>query len=175
MQGSIKRLGVVALLLVAPFAYSPSTAGLASAQNTRDAVAAPGKSQAGKTPQDKIEPQGGKSGVAIEKDLLGGIIVNRTVTVLGWDFYKDFTAIWQALHDKDQFTLSIHERPTARWGSEIWIQYGQQRVFHTFLAPARSASKTVAQEAVQMVYENVVNINVQRALYSDIDLAPPEL
>ncbi len=26
----------------------------------------------------------------INKDPLGGIIINRTMTVLGWDFYKDF-------------------------------------------------------------------------------------
>lgn len=73
------------------------------------------------------------------------------------------------------FSISIHERPTAKWGSEIWVQYGQQRVFHTFLAPRRSATKEVSRKAVDIVYKSIVDINVQRALYTDIDLAPEEM
>jgi curli production assembly/transport component CsgE len=112
---------------------------------------------------------------SIEQDLLNGVITNRTITVLGWDFYQYFTAIWQAKYNKERFSLSIHERPTARWGSEIWIQYGQNRVFHIFLPPARSATKAVSMQAADLVYKSIVGINVQRSLYTDIDLAPEEM
>lgn len=146
---STQRLGVLVFLLASPLAQSKSVSPAAPA------------------------PASGEA--SVEQDLLGGVITNRTITVLGWDFYQYFTAIWRAKYDKDRFSLSIHERPTARWGSEIWIQYGQNRVFHVFLPPARSATKAISAQAVDLVYKNIVSINVQRSLYSDIDLAPEEM
>ena len=111
----------------------------------------------------------------IKDEVLGGLVINRTITVLGWDFYKDFSEVWRALHADSTYTVTIYERPTAQWGSEIWIDYDRTRVFHTFLSPARSQAKEVSKQAVDSVYTSIVEINVQRALYSDIDLAPKEM
>jgi curli production assembly/transport component CsgE len=116
-----------------------------------------------------------QSSAQTEEDLMDGLVTNRTVTVLGWDFYQTFTAIWEAKYTKERVALAIFERPTARWGSEIWIQFGQTRVFHTFLPPARSRTEEVSKLAVEAVHENITRIKVERALYSDIDLAPEEM
>lgn len=110
-----------------------------------------------------------------EQNLLGGVITSRTITVLGWDFYQYFTAKWEAIHGNERLSLSIYERPTARWGSEIWIDYRQTRVFHIFLPPARSATKEISTQAVDLVYKNVTDINIQRSLFTDVDLAPEEM
>ncbi len=48
----------------------------------------------------------------INKDPLGGIIINRTMTVLGWDFYKDFSSLWETLYPDSKFTITIYERAT---------------------------------------------------------------
>lgn len=111
----------------------------------------------------------------VSDEPLAGVVLNRTITVMGWDFYQYFTATWRALHANERISLSVHERPTARWGSEIWIQYGQKRVFQTFLSPARSMSREVSKKAVEMAYRNAVEINVQRALFTSVDLGPEEL
>ncbi|TAL90386.1 MAG: hypothetical protein EPN46_12220 [Candidimonas sp.] len=106
---------------------------------------------------------------------LAGVVINRTVTVLGWDFYQNFAAIWRAKFSDSRYTVSVHERPTAQFGSEIWVEYKQKRMFHAFLAPARSATKPVAAAAVDMVYKNIVDSNVQSLLFPDVDLAPEEM
>lgn len=108
-------------------------------------------------------------------DPLAGVVVNRTVTVLGKDFYQYFTAIWRQKDVSSQFSISIHERPSARFGSEIWVQFGQKRMFHTFLPPARSATKKISAMAVNMVYENIKNSEVERLMVKSPDLGPEEM
>ncbi|NYT78058.1 hypothetical protein H0A71_13730 [Alcaligenaceae bacterium] len=111
----------------------------------------------------------------IAADPLRGIVVNRTITTLGWDFYTDFTNVWRALHPESDFTLTITERPTAQYGSEIWIDYRDLRTYHTFLAPARSKVEDTAREAVQIVYQTITRYEEQSKLVKDKDLGPEEM
>lgn len=82
------------------------------------------------------------------RDLLTGIVVNQTMTVLGWDFFHYFSSSWRESPASESYSVSVHERPTAIWGSEIWVEYNHQRVFHTYLSPARSAVKDISAAAV---------------------------
>ena len=111
----------------------------------------------------------------INSDPLKGLIINRTVTVMGWDFYSNFTQVWQALYPDSQDTMTVIERPTAQFGSEIWISYLDQTVFHTFLSPARSRAKDQSREVVQAVRENIDIINAQRKFIQNADLGPEEM
>src|SRR5690606_2329525 len=104
-----------------------------------------------------------------------GVVVNRTVTVLGNDFYQYFSTYWREKDISNQFTISVHERPSARFGSEIWVQFRQKRMFHTFLPPARAATKQISAMAVDMVYQNIVDSEVERVLTKSPDLGPEEL
>jgi len=111
----------------------------------------------------------------IDNDPLRGLVINRTITVLGWDFYQSFSEIWRALHPDSQDTLTVIERPTAQFGSEIWISALNQTVFHTFLSPARSHAREESKNAAEIVNNNIVSINVQRKLVQDVDLGPEEM
>ncbi|WP_368642514.1 CsgE family curli-type amyloid fiber assembly protein [Castellaniella ginsengisoli] len=111
----------------------------------------------------------------INSDPLKGLIISRTMTVMGWDFYSNFTQVWQALYPDSQATMTVIERPTAQFGSEIWITYLNQTVFHTFLSPARSRAKDQSREVVQAVRENIDIINAQRQFIQSADLGPEEM
>lgn len=112
----------------------------------------------------------------INSDPLGGIVINRTITVLGWDFYKSFSEIWQSLYPDSKFTLTVTERPTAQFGSEIWVSYRDTRIFHTFLSPARSGVREASRQAVNIAHQNVITIEQARKLIkSDDDLGPEEM
>lgn len=106
---------------------------------------------------------------------LGGVVVNRTVTVLGQDFYQNFTAIWRQKDISNKFSISIHERPSARFGSEIWVLFRQKRMFHTFLPPARAATKRISAQAVELVYQNIADSEVERIMVKSPDLGPEEM
>lgn len=109
------------------------------------------------------------------EDPLGGIVVNRTVTVQGQDFYRYFSAWWRETDEEGRYTISIHERPSARWGSEIWVQHRRERVFHMFLPPARSQTKEISEIAVEIAYDNITQNELQRALFQSEDLGPEEM
>lgn len=114
------------------------------------------------------------SGV-ISQDPLRGLIINRTITTLGWNFYKSFSGVWEALHPNSEFTLTITERPTAQFGSEIWITYQNTTLYHAFLAPAVSHVNQTAKQAAQIVYSGLGRIEQeQKVLSKDSDLAPAE-
>jgi len=108
------------------------------------------------------------------EDPLGGIVINRSVTVLGNDFYQYFSRYW-AGKGGDRFTLAVYERPSARFGSEVWIQYRRERMFHIFLPPVRSAARQIARQAADIVFENVANSVVEHMMARSPDLAADEL
>ena len=107
--------------------------------------------------------------------LAGGVVLNRTITIVGHDFYKYFTASWRARENNERYSIAIIERPTAARGSEVWVEYRNKRIFRTFLSPRRSAVKNISQQAVGIVYENIVEKDMQQLLYKDHDLAKEEL
>lgn len=121
--------------------------------------------------QSEKTPDSGR----IDNEPLRGLVINRTITVLGWDFYKSFSEIWQALYPDSKDTLIVIERPTAKFGSEIWVSYENQYVFHTFLSPARSLAKDESKQAVDIVHKQVADINLRRKLFQDADLGPEEM
>lgn len=119
--------------------------------------------------------QVGERARKVLEDPLSGIVVNRTVTVQGHDFYRYFSAWWRETDDEGRYTISIHERPSARWGSEVWVQFRRDRVFHMFLPPARSRTKEISQAAVEIAYENITQNELQRAVFQSEDLGPEEM
>jgi len=120
--------------------------------------------------QDNID-----SGQINNLDPLRGLIINRTMTVLGWDFYKSFSQIWQALHPDAEVTLTVTERPTAQFGSEIWVRNQRENtLYHTFLSPARSQVTDASKQAVEIVNENVQRLEAERNAFKSADLAPEE-
>ena len=103
-----------------------------------------------------------------------GIVTNQAVTVAGHEFCNHFIAEWRDKPGSEHYTLAIRERPSARWGSAVWIDFGQQRVLQLQLPPARAALKSIAQSAAENTYQTIRDIERQRQLVSDADLAPDE-
>ena len=108
------------------------------------------------------------------EDPLKGIVINRTVTVQGHEFYRFFSNRWREFSEANPFTLTVFERPSARWGSEVWVEHRGQRMYHAFLAPARSSTKKASEVAVDLVIENVNRSEIERLFTNNPDRAPEE-
>lgn len=128
----------------------------------------------GTLPSTEIDKAERSSGVLFDR-LLGGIVTNRSITVQGNDFYQEFSSYWRSTDLSDRVSLAIYERPTARFGSEIWIDFGQRRVFHIFLPPARSATRDIGRQAVEIVYRKIADIEAERLLFPSPDLGREEM
>jgi curli production assembly/transport component CsgE len=145
MAGSRFILGCAALALLG------STAGAAT-------LAVP----AGKNASDAVREQ------------LGGMITDQTITSAGKDFYQAFSAMW---HDKpfnERFSVAVRERPSARMGNRIQVEYANQTIFEAVLPAARGNIPAISARAVEIAYQNVSDTEVQRLLFRDQDLAGDE-
>lgn len=109
------------------------------------------------------------------EDPLHGVVVNRTVTVQGHEFYRAFSMWWRQLDEDNKYSITVYERPSARWGSEIWVDYRQTRVFHVFLPPARSQVKQISQQAAEIAFEQIEESVLEEMLYQSEDLGPEEM
>ena len=63
--------------------------------------------------------------IASEEDEMMGFIVDDTISHIGHDFYYSFS---ERLRDTSRmdFNLVVRERPDARWGSLVTVEYQQR-------------------------------------------------
>jgi curli production assembly/transport component CsgE len=108
------------------------------------------------------------------QEVYGGIVANQTITVAGQDFYQHFAALWRDQDVSARYAISIHERPSARWGSVVWIEYAQQRVFQAQLPSARDRIKGLSEQAVETAFQKIVDAQVQQLFFRDTDFGPDE-
>ena len=104
-----------------------------------------------------------------------GIVTSQAITVAGREFSDYFIAAWRDKQDSERYTLAIHERPSARSGSQVWIEFAHRRVFQAQLPAARAALKGRAEQAAESTWQAVLEADGQRRLIHDADLARDEI
>lgn len=103
-----------------------------------------------------------------------GIVTSQAITVSGQEFCRYFLAEWLDMPGSDRYTIAIRERPSPRWGTQVWVEYGPRRVLQVQLPPARTALKALGESAAESAYQAVLDAERQRTLILDADLAPDE-
>lgn len=100
-----------------------------------------------------------------------GLITDHTVTSVGHDFYRGFTDRWEKTYPE---TITISERPSARWGSWISIKIGQDTLYQTLLFPNRRNFNKEIDTAVASVLDALSRRQIDKALLSTGDLTGDE-
>lgn len=105
----------------------------------------------------------------------GELVANQTVTVAGQEFFRHFVFAWRERDMAERYAIVIRERPSARWGTRIWVEFAQKRVFEAALPRARSAIKTLSEHAAETAYQKVIDAEVERLLFRGADVGPDEI
>jgi curli production assembly/transport component CsgE len=133
------------------------------------------------TPQAAMQPATreatdtlNKAGRTLASDTDSGVVTSQAITVAGHDFCQYFIAAWREKEGSERFTLAIVERPSARRGSEVRIDFAQRRVFDTRLPAARAAIKSLSEDAAERTFQAVLEADAERRSVNDADLAPDE-
>jgi curli production assembly/transport component CsgE len=106
---------------------------------------------------------------------IGGIVTDDAVTLVGQDFYSAFAQAWIQMPMSERYIVSIHERPSARYGSLVWVEYEQRRVFEAFLPIARANVRPIAEGAAASALQTVMQADIARLLFHDADLGSDEM
>ena len=111
---------------------------------------------------------------AAEEDEMTGFIVDNTISHIGHDFYYSFAERLRATSRLD-FNLVVRERPSARWGSLVTVEYQQRVIYRRFLPPNTVELKDAAYEAADLVRAEVVQRKLQNLLQDTTDMERDEL
>lgn len=103
-----------------------------------------------------------------------GLVTCQAVTVAGHEFCDVLGVEWRDKPGSERYTIAIRERPSARWGTQVWIDYAQRRVYQAQLPPARAGLKELGASAAESVYQAILEVERQRQFVRDADLAPDE-
>lgn len=108
------------------------------------------------------------------EDELMGFIVDDSISHIGHGFYRYFS---ERLRDTSalDFNLVIRERPSARWGSLVWVEYERQVLYRQFLSPNTAELKDVAYRAADQVRDAITLYRLELQLQDNIDMERDEL
>lgn len=106
---------------------------------------------------------------------IDGLIIDRTMTRFGNNFYTEFSRYINDQHEDLKENLTVKERATASQGSIISVWHAQKLVYRTTLSPGAHQAQEKAKAAADIVRTYLTRWKIQR-LYSDtFDLAHDEL
>lgn len=104
------------------------------------------------------------------QDIDGSIVVDHTITMIAHEFYQHFVKFWRDQPASATHNLAIYERPTAAWGSIVWIEHDSKVIFRANLFSARSKTESVAEMAATSISQQLEQISLQQLLFDDPDL-----
>ena len=108
-------------------------------------------------------------------DALTGMVNAQVITTTGQNFFTYFTTAWQTFPLTSRYNVSIHEKPSARWGSLVWVEFAHRHLYETFISPTRSDIRQIGEQAANAVYQKIVRTDIERLLFRDQDIGPDEL
>lgn len=111
---------------------------------------------------------------ALSRGDVGGLVVGQIVTMNGRAFYDSFASAWNEKDEVGRFSVSVTERPTARLGSQIIINYGNRRMMQMLLPTNRSQIPTIGADAAAQVFQGILDYQLTQ-FFGDPDVGRDEL
>lgn len=111
---------------------------------------------------------------ALEENKVADVIGDQTLTLVGHGFIQGFQRAWRDHESSGESNIAVFERPSARWGSLLWVEQNFTRVYQTFLFPGRGDPVEVGESAARWVYQRISEIEAAKLLFKDPDMDKEE-
>jgi curli production assembly/transport component CsgE len=109
------------------------------------------------------------------EDEISGFTHDSTITRVGHDFVRQLGDYRNATFtDDNNYNLTVHERPSARWGSLIWVTLNDREVYRRFLPPGKVDVSEEAASAAQYIHNQAQQQKLQMLFMDTFDLAQDE-
>ncbi len=109
--------------------------------------------------------------LADEEVEIGNLVLNKTITRMGDEFYEAFSNKWQPPLNTEFSHIKIEEAPSARWGSLVRVSIDGKTYFRSRLSPRSNNIKEIAAMAAQAVMVQLMRETIykqQQNGYSDL-------
>lgn len=101
---------------------------------------------------------------------IGNIIIQKTMSPVGHEFYREFSGVWTSPPGSESFNICVQEKADARWGSLITILVDDRIVYRNMLGLRTRGLRDVAEKAANQVSIYVLRYSLTRQ-QEDEDLA----
>ncbi len=98
---------------------------------------------------------------------IDGLIVDKTITKIGRDFYEVFQRGWEAPPGARNFTILIEELPSRGNISVVSLSVNEDKLFEQPLQPRYDTIEEVATYMVGVVYEYLMNDQLNKQLEAE--------
>ena len=109
------------------------------------------------------------------QDGVSGLVVNSTVSAAGMAFFLNFLDFWREMPGSDKYTIEIAENSSKRLGTQVWVNFGQKRVFFSALPIQRDRIRPISEKAAETSYEALKTLVLPFGSVLDPDVADDEL
>jgi len=101
----------------------------------------------------------------------GGIVSRQVTTSFGQLFHSKFVELWNTKEGFDKFNILVKERPYPRGGSEVLVISDDAVLFRRGMPRDWRTLLGMSAEAVDVAFARASEIEVDRLLFKDPDLA----
>lgn len=111
----------------------------------------------------------------LSKDGIEGLVVNSTTSASGMVFVLNFLDFWREKPGSDKYTIEIAESASQRQGNQVWVSFGQRRLFFSVLPIQRDRIRLFSEQAADTSYAALIALSLPFGGVADPDLAEDEI
>ncbi|ASG66765.1 curli production assembly protein CsgE [Idiomarina piscisalsi] len=89
---------------------------------------------------------------------LGGMVLDRTISLFGKDFFFYYTSYWRDIPSTNGITVVVNERVYPQAGTYLWVEMEQKKVFETYFGRRQNDVKKLAEQAILISINEVARI-----------------
>lgn len=109
-----------------------------------------------------------------QEDEIKGFVVDQTISRIGHEFYQHLSDRLRDTSPMD-FNLVVIERPSARWGSLVWVEFERRTLYRSFLQPNTSQLQETAYQAADFVREGIARQKLEQVFDDTFDMDKDEI
>lgn len=100
---------------------------------------------------------------------LSGIVLDRTITRFGKDFFFFYSGYWRDIPNTEGLTVVIHEQVFPQAGTRLWVELDQETIFQTYFGRRHTDVRRVAEQAILISLDKVVEHQARAAADSILE------
>lgn len=110
-----------------------------------------------------------------DKELHSGLTIDHTISRFGHEFYRYLADHRRTYYAQSAENLIVRERPSARWGSIIWIESQGQQVYYNRIGSGGTDIKALAEGASIHINKRLKQLKLEKLFNKSEDLAEDEI
>ena len=90
-------------------------------------------------------------------------------------FFLHFLEYWREKPGSEKYPLEIAERASRRFGNQVWVSFGQKRIFSAALPLQRERIRLLGEQAAEASYAALITLSLPFNGGQEPDMAEDEL